>query len=76
MVVELNQRFTFRSPTATLGTGVITKLLPNLHEHERLALIDGRKGIMKYDQKIKDKAAKEAAKAAADAEAKAAAGKL
>ena len=76
MVIELGQRFTFRSPTATLGTGVITKILPNLHEHERLALIDGKKGIVKYDAKMKDKAAKEAAKTAAEAEAKAAAGKL
>lgn len=76
MVIELGQRFTFRSATATLGTGVITKILPNLHEHERLALIDGRKGIVKYDTKIKEKAVKEAAKAAAEKEAKAQAEKL
>jgi hypothetical protein len=76
MVIELGQRFTFRNANATLGTGVITQILPNLHEHERLALNDGRKGIQKYDTKIKEKAAKEAAKAAAEAEAKAQAGKM
>lgn len=76
MVIEIGQRFTFRSPTATLGTGVITEILPNLHEHERLALIDGKRGTQKYDTRLKEKAAKEAAKIAAEAEAKTQARKL
>lgn len=45
MVGEKGQRFTLRDGNITLGTGVITKILPNLTETERLMTIEGRKAI-------------------------------
>ncbi|XP_046468327.1 elongation factor Tu, mitochondrial [Neodiprion pinetum] len=43
MVCEQGQRFTIRDGIVTLGTGVITKILPPLNETERLALTEGKK---------------------------------
>ncbi|CAK9798616.1 Elongation factor Tu, mitochondrial [Anthophora quadrimaculata] len=43
MVCEKGQRFTLRDGMKTLATGVITNLLPSLHESERIALLEGRK---------------------------------
>ncbi|XP_046736081.1 elongation factor Tu, mitochondrial-like [Diprion similis] len=43
MVCEQGQRFTLRDGSLTLGTGVITKILPPLTEAERLALSEGKK---------------------------------
>lgn len=62
MVIELGQRFTFRSQNVTLGTGVVTKIRDNLPELERLAVSDGKKGIMRYDQKVAEKARRDAEK--------------
>lgn len=57
MVLEQGQRFTLRDGSLTLGTGVITKVLPQLPEKERIALTEGKKG--------REKALKAAAAAAA-----------
>lgn len=43
MVMEQGQRFTLRCGTTTLGTGVVTKVLPRLGESDRLNLTEGRK---------------------------------
>ncbi|XP_066153107.1 elongation factor Tu-like [Euwallacea fornicatus] len=43
MVLEQGQRFTLRDGTVTLGTGVVTKILPLLNEEERQALTEGKK---------------------------------
>ncbi|XP_050305114.1 elongation factor Tu, mitochondrial-like [Anthonomus grandis grandis] len=43
MVLEKGQRFTLRDGTVTLGTGVVTKILPTLKEHERASLTEGKK---------------------------------
>ncbi|KAL1498096.1 hypothetical protein ABEB36_008950 [Hypothenemus hampei] len=43
MVLEQGQRFTLRDGTVTLGTGVVTKVLPSLTEEERIALTEGKK---------------------------------
>lgn len=43
MVLEQGQRFTLRDGTLTLGTGVVTKVLPVLTEDERLSLTEGKK---------------------------------
>lgn len=43
MVLEQGQRFTLRDGSITLGTGVVTKLLPNLKEEERLQITEGKK---------------------------------
>lgn len=43
MVIEQGIRFTLRDGHVTLGTGVVTKILPQLSEKERLALTEGKK---------------------------------
>lgn len=43
MVLEQGQRFTLRDGCITLGTGVVTKVLPLLSEKERLELSEGKK---------------------------------
>lgn len=43
MVLEQGQRFTLRDGVITLGTGVVTKVLPGLTERERLELVEGKK---------------------------------
>lgn len=43
MVLEQGQRFTLRDGSLTLGTGVVTKVLPPLTEDERLSLTEGKK---------------------------------
>lgn len=43
MVLEQGQRFTLRDGSQTLGTGVVTKTLPQLTELERQALTEGKK---------------------------------
>lgn len=43
MVLEQGQRFTLRDGHITLGTGVVTKVLPALNEKERLSLTEGKK---------------------------------
>lgn len=50
MVLEQGQRFTLRDGLLTLGTGVVTKLLPNLKEDERLSLTEGKKAREKRAQ--------------------------
>lgn len=42
MVLEEGQRFTLRDGKLTLGTGVVTKVLPPLSEDERLQLLEGK----------------------------------
>lgn len=42
MVLEEGQRFTLRDGSLTLGTGVVTKVLPSLTEDERLQLLEGK----------------------------------
>lgn len=43
MVLEQGQRFTLRDGTLALGTGVVTKVLPQLSEDERMSLTEGKK---------------------------------
>jgi len=43
MVLEQGQRFTLRDGMVTLGTGVVTKILPMLKEEERESLTEGKK---------------------------------
>lgn len=43
MVMEKGQRFTLRVASLTVGTGVITNVLPALSEKERLLLTEGKK---------------------------------
>lgn len=43
MVLEQGQRFTLRDGNLTLGTGVVTKVLSPLSDHDRLALTEGKK---------------------------------
>ncbi|XP_026472469.1 elongation factor Tu, mitochondrial [Ctenocephalides felis] len=43
MVLEQGQRFTLRDGSLTLGTGVITKVLPPLSEKDRLLITEGKK---------------------------------
>jgi elongation factor Tu len=43
MVLEQGQRFTIRDGSTTLGTGVITKVMPKLNELERQLLNESKK---------------------------------
>nr|UPQ64775.1 elongation factor Tu [Plectrocnemia conspersa] len=43
MVIEKGQRFTMRTGTTTVGTGVVTAILPCLSENDRISLVAGRK---------------------------------
>lgn len=43
MALEQGQRFTLRDGSLTLGTGVVTKILPKLTEIERQNLTIGKK---------------------------------
>lgn len=43
MVLEQGQRFTIRDGSTTLGTGVITKVMPKLSELERQLLNESKK---------------------------------
>jgi elongation factor Tu len=43
MVLEQGQRFTIRDGNTTLGTGVITKVMPKLTELERQLLHESKK---------------------------------
>jgi len=43
MVLEKGQRFTLRDGIITLGTGVVTNVLPALTEQDRLTLQEGKK---------------------------------
>lgn len=43
MVMEKGQRFTLRDGSVTLGTGVVTNILNNLSENERVDLMAGKK---------------------------------
>ncbi|CAG9761095.1 unnamed protein product [Ceutorhynchus assimilis] len=43
MVLEQGQRFTLRDGSVTLGTGVVTKVLPLMKEEERQTLTEGKK---------------------------------
>jgi elongation factor Tu len=54
MVLEQGQRFTLRDGSITLGTGVVTKVLQGLNEHERMELTEGKKG---REKKAKEKKA-------------------
>lgn len=49
MVLEQGQRFTLRDGNVTLGTGVVTKILPTLKEDERIQLTEGKKAREKRD---------------------------
>ncbi|XP_049835739.1 elongation factor Tu, mitochondrial [Schistocerca gregaria] len=53
MALEQGQRFTLRDGTATLGTGVITKVLSRLSEKERMALTGGKKARDKLAEESK-----------------------
>lgn len=43
MVIETGQRFTLRDGAQTLGTGVVTKVLPDMKQQERDLLMEGKK---------------------------------
>ncbi|XP_077300035.1 elongation factor Tu-like [Arctopsyche grandis] len=60
MVMEQGQRFTLRCGATTLGTGVVTKVLPRLNDNDRLNLTEGKKA--------REKALKRAASAGAAVE--------
>lgn len=47
MVLEQGQRFTLRDGVVTLGTGVVTNVLPDLTEDERMSLMEGKKARAK-----------------------------
>ena len=49
MVCEKGQRFTLRDGKVTIATGVITNILPNLNEHERLEILEGKKKGLKKE---------------------------
>ena len=51
MVCEKGQRFTLRDGSTTIGTGVITNLLPPLSEEEKTLLLEGKKGLEKLKKK-------------------------
>lgn len=51
MVCEKGQRFTIRDGNITLGTGVITNILPALSEAERMLLTEGKKAREKVEKK-------------------------
>jgi len=53
MVVEKGQRFTLRDGMLTLGTGVITKIMPRLTEDERTEILEGKKGREKTQARRK-----------------------
>lgn len=53
MVVEKGQRFTLRDGMLTLGTGVVTKILPRLTEDQRTEIQEGKKGREKTQAKRK-----------------------
>lgn len=42
-VLEEGSRFTLRDGAQTVGTGVVTKVLPKLSEIERQQLMEGKK---------------------------------
>lgn len=63
MVIDKGIRFTIRDGNCTLGSGVVTNVLPNLTEKEREDLHKSKKKREK--EKEKEKAALEAAAAAA-----------
>lgn len=50
MVCEKGQRFTFRDGATTLGTGVITNILPSLTNDERASLLEGKKKRQKMEE--------------------------
>ncbi|KAL3268068.1 hypothetical protein HHI36_007197 [Cryptolaemus montrouzieri] len=43
MVIEEGQRFTLRDGSQTLGTGVVTKVLPDLKDADKETLLEGKK---------------------------------
>lgn len=49
--MEKGQRFTLRDGTKTLGTGVITKVLPNLTPEDKSLVIEGKKAIEAKERK-------------------------
>jgi len=51
MVLEKGQKFTLRDGCVTLGTGVITATSKNLTEHEKILLMEGKRGIEKRAKK-------------------------
>lgn len=53
MVLEQGQRFTIRDGSITLGTGVITKILPPLSDLDRVELTEGKKAREKKEKKEK-----------------------
>lgn len=59
MVLEKGQRFTFRNPGSTFATGIVTNILSNLTEEERVAMADGKKSMIKYETKLAEKLEKE-----------------
>lgn len=42
MVLEQGQRFTLRDGAVTLGTGVVTKVLPDMTPEEREKMLKGK----------------------------------
>lgn len=52
MVLEQGQRFTLRDGTVTLGTGVVTKILPTLDDEERKSLTEGKKAREKKSSAV------------------------
>lgn len=57
MVIEQGGRFTLRDGAQTAGTGVVTNILPNLTEFEKLHLLDSKRKREKRAEKEKAEAA-------------------
>lgn len=55
MVLEEGVRFTLRDGNVTLGTGVVTKVLPPLSELDRIGLLEGKKAREKAEKLQKEK---------------------
>ena len=65
MVIEQGTRFTLRDGGVTVGSGVVTKVLPKLTDDERADLLKSKKKRERDAIKAAEEAAKKAAAAAA-----------
>lgn len=58
MVVEKGQRFTIREGQLTIGTGVVTNILPPLNNEQKLSISMSKKNLEKLEAKKSEKAVK------------------
>lgn len=55
MVVEKGQRFTIREGATTVGTGVVTNILPNLSGEQKETILMSKKQLQKQEAKKQEK---------------------